>query len=423
LVYSVRLFQGATKMATQKRQGSSRLARSGKEGTVKPAPVAVLKGFLDDEMDRIAREAEAWVSLQEKDVGNDEEACTTALAAFRLGYAPYLYRMRQREFCTGGQDCEKVGVYMLIAIDQLRKSAFTLAERIHPNVYLELPHVLELLQSLAESLLDRGLAAREAFFAQQKEAMRWQGKTDAVDYATVAQPIPVEGRALWKALCSLTERALIESSSWMPLRAFGTSLGRLSLQVYQHKEQEPVPSWADLLQCSRSLPEQLLQHNAMLENKSRLAPEKVDIHLKAFIKRRFPAAMEIRQIIGWMLDGCRADVEETLKEVKAEPARGCSEKGPRWERDEGVLYFDGVAERKVKIGVAANSVRILDAFQEGGWPKAVENPLVSKSHETRKWPLNPQQLYQAVDTLNEGLRRMRFRVQGNNVIWDQEEPT
>ncbi|MHB8956038.1 MAG: hypothetical protein ACYC4U_23915 [Pirellulaceae bacterium] len=55
---------------------------------------------------------------------------------------------------------------------------------------------------------------------------------------------------------------------------------------------------------------------------------------------------------------------------------------PSWDRSKGELSFDGETVRRIRrIGVAKNVVRVLDTFQELGWPDRVDSPLSPDSQK------------------------------------------
>jgi hypothetical protein len=62
--------------------------------------------------------------------------------------------------------------------------------------------------------------------------------------------------------------------------------------------------------------------------------------------------------------------------------------------------------------VAKNVVKILDAFQEDGWPKRIDDPLQPSKDQ--------QRLHEAIKRLNDNLDILRFRADGTGqgILWE-----
>ena len=76
---------------------------------------------------------------------------------------------------------------------------------------------------------------------------------------------------------------------------------------------------------------------------------------------------------------------------------------PEWNRETGEPRFNGAVVKKVRIAVAGNSVKVLDVFQEEGWPSRIDDTLD---------PFNDQQrLDENIKRLNENLETIRFRAE------------
>jgi len=90
------------------------------------------------------------------------------------------------------------------------------------------------------------------------------------------------------------------------------------------------------------------------------------------------------------------------KLVEPEPAAKPAEPPkPRWNRATGELTFQGrVAKRIQNLAQAVNVVRILDAFEEEGWPERIDDPLPGGRDAMR--------LKQAIQSLNRSSAGLRF---------------
>lgn len=87
---------------------------------------------------------------------------------------------------------------------------------------------------------------------------------------------------------------------------------------------------------------------------------------------------------------------------------------PLWDVDRCKLFFRGHVIRKIRSrSVATGICRILDAFQEEGWPSRIDDPLPDGS--------DPQRLRETIRTLNTGLTDIKFLADGTGegVRWDR----
>ena len=135
-----------------------------------------------------------------------------------------------------------------------------------------------------------------------------------------------------------------------------------------------------------------------------------------------PAGMDLRPfsysadlIARWGLDGSAGTVPVWLAEFVTERKRagpGPDAPQPSWDRSKGELSFDSEVIKRIRnIGVARNVVRVLDTFQELGWPDRVDSPLSSP---------NSQKHHATIRSLNTDLSRIRFRSdgEGEGFIWE-----
>ena len=84
-----------------------------------------------------------------------------------------------------------------------------------------------------------------------------------------------------------------------------------------------------------------------------------------------------------------------------------------WNRDTGELFYGKQLIRRIASPQrATNIVAILNAFQEEGWPRRIDDPLPRGS--------DTQRLREAIRTLNLGLERIHFRADGSGegIIWE-----
>ena len=84
---------------------------------------------------------------------------------------------------------------------------------------------------------------------------------------------------------------------------------------------------------------------------------------------------------------------------------------PTWNRESGRLELHGQLLRSVRVSVATNVSSVLDRFQEAGWPPFIPNPIES---------IDPQHIYQVVQSLNDNLSVISFHAQDGNICWSLE---
>lgn len=87
----------------------------------------------------------------------------------------------------------------------------------------------------------------------------------------------------------------------------------------------------------------------------------------------------------------------------------------RWNRDTRELTVGSSIARKLRgLKVAANIVKILDAFELDGWPPHIDSPFTSDESGKEK-------LRAAIRTLNSGLQYLRFEADGSGegVVWQR----
>jgi hypothetical protein len=102
-----------------------------------------------------------------------------------------------------------------------------------------------------------------------------------------------------------------------------------------------------------------------------------------------------------------------------EPAAGSGHAGPAatkpsWNGQRCELFYRGTVVRKIRSRTVAEHVtRILDAFEEEGWPDRIDDPLPGGS--------DPQRLREAVSSLNRGLTVLCFRADGTGqgILWER----
>jgi len=87
---------------------------------------------------------------------------------------------------------------------------------------------------------------------------------------------------------------------------------------------------------------------------------------------------------------------------------------PTWNRDRGELSLDGDVIKRVRsVTVAKNVTRILDTFEDDGWPDRIDDPLDPSNSQMR--------LHEAIKRLNDNLTGIKFRADGTGqgIVWER----
>jgi hypothetical protein len=90
---------------------------------------------------------------------------------------------------------------------------------------------------------------------------------------------------------------------------------------------------------------------------------------------------------------------------------------PEWNRTRGELKLGRKIIRRVRVGVAVNIVKILDAFEEEGWPERIDSPIARASDDMAH--------RDAISSLNKNLVAVRFRSDGTGtgMLWELFTPS
>lgn len=118
------------------------------------------------------------------------------------------------------------------------------------------------------------------------------------------------------------------------------------------------------------------------------------------------AIIEIAYRVGFL---SIADYEWLLASLGVAIKQSILSRFPSWDLESGCLWLDGRIVRTVRVRVATNLVRVLNVFQEAGWPRCIVNPITS---------VDSQKIHEVVQSLNNNLIGIRFRVQDDNICWD-----
>jgi hypothetical protein len=105
---------------------------------------------------------------------------------------------------------------------------------------------------------------------------------------------------------------------------------------------------------------------------------------------------------------------KTCKALLKALGEGATASGtPRWLARTGELWFEGRIVRRIRNQAKASTiVRILDAFELCGWPTTIDDPVTAGGDSAQR--------RRAVESLNDGLERIRFACAGDgeSFRWD-----
>lgn len=104
--------------------------------------------------------------------------------------------------------------------------------------------------------------------------------------------------------------------------------------------------------------------------------------------------------------------EMGMRRSSPKPKRPQKPLVPEWNKDSGELRFRGQLIRKIRVMANPSHIqRIVDAFQEEGWPPSIDSPLPGGVDQHR--------LHLALQSLNKGLKPIRFHGQegGRAIRW------
>lgn len=106
--------------------------------------------------------------------------------------------------------------------------------------------------------------------------------------------------------------------------------------------------------------------------------------------------------------------EMGMRRSSPKPKRTGKPPVPEWNKHNGELHFRGQLIRKIRVMANPSNIqRIVDAFQEEGWPTSIDNPLPGGEDQHR--------LHLTLQSLNRGLKRIRFRGHkgGSAIYWEE----
>jgi hypothetical protein len=138
------------------------------------------------------------------------------------------------------------------------------------------------------------------------------------------------------------------------------------------------------------------------------------------------ALLEEKEAIAWLLrydyslpkdlEGHDAELFFVPGSPKPAAQMGVDRPVPAWNKDRGELSYRTVVVKRVRTAVATNVVKVLDVFQEEGWPDRIDDPLDPSKDQ--------QRLHETIKRLNDNLKEIRFHADGmgQGIVWEATAP-
>ncbi len=83
---------------------------------------------------------------------------------------------------------------------------------------------------------------------------------------------------------------------------------------------------------------------------------------------------------------------------------------PSWDLPHSTISFEGIVVRQFGAKVGESVKRILSAFEEEHWPEHILDPITGPNEDK-------SQVTEALRTINRGLSRLSFHVNGEYIVW------
>jgi hypothetical protein len=298
---------------------------------------------------------------------------------------------------------------VLFAIGQLNEAVLALAPNIPPNLHGELRTWCNEANNRWTSVL---------MMAQKHAA----GKAPLDNYL-----VAVAAQELKPGLRTVVDIASAQLGPLQSVCRLGMEVGQYAVIVdTSDPSAQSAPGLDEIVAAARALPRTLVGRLPVLEKLVAAASRpgardprrilasalKTDRHAQGC---RIYGANGDQFFVGnlvRLLNGAIHDSLQAIASIEPElstEARSSANPKPRWER-----VRDGAWVGELRVGnqvvrgvrpLAKNVIKVLDAFEAGGWPNAILSPLAYKDIQLR---------HETIRSLNEGLKLIRFHGDGMN---------
>lgn len=139
-------------------------------------------------------------------------------------------------------------------------------------------------------------------------------------------------------------------------------------------------------------------------------PNLVRLWMKLRDRSQFQAIIELAHGLNFLTS---QDYQWLLREIGEAETPVPHTPLPVWDSERRELRYRGIVVRRVRARSVAGSIsRVLDDFQEAGWPAGIPSRLDTT--------LSSQPLHDAVASLNRKLAEIRFGVDGDYIFWTRK---
>jgi hypothetical protein len=351
------------------------------------------------------------------------------LAAYRLGYLPYSFKIGMRVFSE--MPYWELADSVLQNPEQIREAAVVLAAEIPTNVYQEICHWLE------------------------PHLHRWEAIA-VMMYRSVTEGIPVDFESLPVLpsfpcdLEHLTDLAIPATSSNRPLYTLGAAMGAFHWQadslplggvrcmdhpVYGAIQwvENPVVTLPDLLpvvDAARGLSTTDLQEIPAAREIVRHGRKLSELGPRSFLKKIVLACgkktgdefrsspLQDVPLICEFIDTLSATIESALElatnpgEAKFSHEALAGIQKPRWCKEDRKLRVGEITVKEVR-SIAFNVIQVLDEFEKQDWRQSIIYPVKCESEN------QSQRMHDTIESLNYHLILMRFHGDGMSIAWER----
>ena len=331
-------------------------------------------------------------------------------SAYRVGLLSHTIPMRVTLFRNKPENEWKTAQGVYHAIADLTESMLHLSKEIPQN---ELKKINAYLTDLSE----RWMAVRTMVGEYQHTEKKWNHEIVA---NVQREPFPGTWTCIYRLGYQLgTLKAFFD---------LGTAVGIYWAQLDEIDVDAPLPDLSGIVTAAQTIAKDLpAAMPSVLGAVIEFSAKSPDLHPRTVLTQALQTvAVDVQtDVFGPKFDGyvmtllihafdqsiqeslLELSVTETSREAALESRKGTK---PLWDKDRFELRVGDQVVRKVRP-LAKNIIKVLDSFQEEGWPETIYDPLSGDIWSIR---------HDTIRSLNEGLSLIRFRADGTKerIKWE-----
>jgi hypothetical protein len=341
------------------------------------------------------------------------------LASYRLGYYTREVWLSLRVFWEWPYEERDAWPGVVERFKLLEEAKTTLAGAMEPAKAEDLGRAIRSLKKLAWKLHD----------AWETESTGWHGGR-----WFGSGPVP-EGSG-WAVLKLEADQVRLQPAHLNRWYEIGKALGTYEVLVNAEQDEDSIPEAQGLFALIASLPGDQLSLVPELKGLAEHAEESTESGPGALLMKALTSAGNKLRPEEFGLGTTRLSMERLVRAlsrcvefrlenatwltpVSAESESRIDDKQsqkPSWSRHEYKLRLGETTIRKVKRQADSNIVKVLDAFEEQGWPGHIDDPV---QHD-----LYPLRIHETIRSLNTRLRLIRFHAdgEGKGICWERLDP-